>query len=455
MALNHTATGSVSYTIVGTPTIVDGILSDCSLSSYLKISSVFAPSNNPWQMVIAFQLDYPNSSSRYCLFNETKGDYRSPKIEVTTTSSTSLKIGTRLTKTNGSWDLVASAKDYTISSYDYNKMSYIRLTFTGTEYKEEFRQEGQDFVTKWVVQSSDAIYQANDSTGISIGSDISSGAQWVTYFPGIIDLNQTYIKINGQAWFGTAPVEVKHIDYGTSVGYTKTGSPTITNGILTGFNANNYLKINSQTFTPGSSPFEIQLDYTVGSSATAYGYSLFLPNININQPGGVGSFRVNITTTTETFYLSTTRAANTHYILKVTYDGNGLYSLYSNGELAASRTSTQLLDISSHAFDYTIGIREDNTGAEINLNNTYVKINGKLWFFRPCVNYVKKEDKLIFADSSIYIESDNLKTYATSDIAPVPAGYPLRDITTPSIGYVDMRTQTFTAAPSGATINKD
>lgn len=164
-----------------------------------------------------------------------------------------------------------------------------------------------------------------------------------------------------------------------SVGYTIVGSPTIVDGVVSNFNASNYLKFNSQTFSPGSGPFEIQLDYTTGNSATSYGYSLYLPCININQPGGVGNFRINITTTTETFYLRTERLANTKYVLKVTYDGNGLYSLYSNGVLVDSRSSTQL-NTTSAGFDYTIGIREDSVGAKIDLKNTYITVNGQPWF---------------------------------------------------------------------------
>ncbi|MBQ8032567.1 MAG: hypothetical protein IJ266_01215, partial [Elusimicrobiaceae bacterium] len=92
----------------------------------------------------------------------------------------------------------------------------------------------------------------------------------------------------------------------------------------------------------------------------------------------------------------------------------------------------------------------------INLNETYIKINGKLWFYQPApTKYIVKDDKLVWADPRIYIEDSGTKTYATQNIAPVPAGYTYGNTTTPSIGYVDMRTQQFTAAPSGATIERD
>lgn len=208
--------------------------------------------------------------------------------------------------------------------------------------------------------------------------------------------------------------------------YTVVGSPTITNGVMTGFNANNYLKFDSITFAPGTGPFEFQLDYTTGTSATDYGYSMCLPGMNVNQPGGVGRFRVNFRTTSENFYLETSRAANTNYVLKVTYDGNGLYSLYSNGVLADSKSSTEL-DTTADAWDYTIGIRENSTTASINLNNTYVKVGNSVLFG---------------------------KMHATQDIAPVYSGLTFGNITTTDTGVIDIPSQTF-VADSTATWGKD
>lgn len=208
--------------------------------------------------------------------------------------------------------------------------------------------------------------------------------------------------------------------------YTVVGSPTITNGVLTGFDASNYLKFDSITFAPGSGPFEFQLDYTTGTSATDYGYSMCLPGMNINQPGGVGKFRVNFRTTSENFYLETSRAANTNYVLKVTYDGNGTYSLYSNGVLAASKISTEL-DTTADNWDYTIGIRENSTTASINLNNTYVKAGNSVLFGRM---------------------------HATQDIAPVYSGLTFGNITTTNTGVIDMPSQTF-VADSTATWGKE
>lgn len=208
--------------------------------------------------------------------------------------------------------------------------------------------------------------------------------------------------------------------------YTVVGSPTITNGVMTGFNASNYLKFDSITFAPGTGPFEFQLDYTTGASATDYGYSMCLPGMNVNQPGGVGKFRVNFRTTSENFYLETSRAANTNYVLKVTYDGNGTYSLYSNGVLAASKSSTEL-NTTADAWDYTIGIRENSATASINLNNTYVK-----------------------AGNSVLIG----KMHATQDIAPVYSGLTFGNITTTDTGVIDIPAQTF-VADNTATWGKD
>ena len=49
MALYHSAKGSVDYTVVGTPTIVDGVASGFSSSDYLKFTSVFNKKQN-WEI---------------------------------------------------------------------------------------------------------------------------------------------------------------------------------------------------------------------------------------------------------------------------------------------------------------------------------------------------------------------------------------------------------------------
>lgn len=190
---------NVGYTIVGNPTIENGIASDFSLDDYLKVSEVFAPGNNPWIQQVKFKLAYPGSVVRMAITNETKGDYRAPKMEMSTTSSTSLTIQVRIAGASGSWSILSA--NYPVTC-DYNKWSYLWYEFTGTQYVIKFKQQGDASYTSVATKNStDVIYQDPASTGISLGADISSGSQWVSYFDGQIDLKETFFSINNKVWF--------------------------------------------------------------------------------------------------------------------------------------------------------------------------------------------------------------------------------------------------------------
>lgn len=190
---------NVGYTIVGNPTIENGIASDFSLDDYLKVSEVFAPGNNPWIQQVKFKLAYPGSAVRMAITNETKGDYRAPKMEMSTTSSTSLTIQVRIAGASGSWSILSA--NYPVTC-DYNKWSYLWYEFTGTQYVIKFKQQGDASYTSVATKNStDVIYQDPASTGISLGADISSGSQWVSYFDGQIDLKETFFSINNKVWF--------------------------------------------------------------------------------------------------------------------------------------------------------------------------------------------------------------------------------------------------------------
>lgn len=127
------------------------------------------------------------------------------------------------------------------------------------------------------------------------------------------------------------------------------------------------------------------------------------------------------------------------------------HSMVSNGDdtytytLSYSLDGTTYTDVASKTSSYRISgtdwgglfICSDqnySAGDSITINGldlkeSYIKIDGSLWFYG--------------------------KNYATQNIAPVPSGYTYGTTTTSAIGYVDMRTQAFTAAPTGATIGRD
>lgn len=250
-----------------------------------------------------------------------------------------------------------------------------------------------------------------------------------------------------------SPVEVKHVNYTknnvtTPVNYlvkdnklvfadsglylsglnnyTKVGSPNIVDNVVSGFSNNNYISILGV-------PHEIEFVIKFGTGTDVTTRQLLcsssrLLDINILN-GYVTAWNYYSRQMIDLFAIGT----NTNYYIKtvITYNTKTYY--YSQNGIAYT-LSMELNDTSGEdSNDLYLGRHNSVSGYQfdgsIDFNYTYIKAVGDLWLYG--------------------------KNYASKNIAPVPAGYTYGTTTTPSIGWVDMRTQAFTAAPSGATIGRD
>lgn len=180
--------GSVGYTIVGSPTIVDGIVSNFSSSNYLLFNStidtgksfefitdITTGSNTNYQTIFG--------SSEAFIFRLTVSDSHKIQIQAGNGSSFGSEIkGTTTITANNSYQV---------------KVLY----------------DGQNMIVYLKPRNGSWSEEINTNVGSlptftpRIGSYYTSSYT----FRGSIDLNQTYITVNGQAWFGVCPVEVKQI----------------------------------------------------------------------------------------------------------------------------------------------------------------------------------------------------------------------------------------------------
>lgn len=231
------------------------------------------------------------------------------------------------------------------------------------------------------------------------------------------------------------------------VNYEVVGSPTIVDGVASGFSSSNYVQLpQAPDF---SKPFEIVICFTKNTSVQGTSTSLFDCR-GINGPTGLfiympsdtrihilvgnnsGSWVVDGDVISGSVYPIID--IGVRYYFKLVFDGSSYtgYIKTDNTEwvtglsISSTVTPTDLSNNPRIGVPVTWG---DIMGGSIDLKETYIKVNGQLWFYG--------------------------KNYATQNIAPVPSGYTYGTTTTPSIGYVDMRTQAFTAAPTGATIGRD
>lgn len=448
MALYHRDKGSVNYTVVGTPTIVDGVVSGCSSSDYVQVQAHDLIDNTSFEYIT--NVDFSNNSSI-----PANGTMLRFPVKCKADSSKSMWGGI-YAESRGVLDfnLGYDASNNVIASYlsfdnFKNKNVFIR-------YRKEagvlYVDYSVDNKQTWVAVANDG--GADNTIQLSNIAFAFGAINWSTIS---FNFNETYIKINGQAWFGNCPIEVKHINYGTSVGYTKVGSPTISNGVVSNCSSSSYLTIPAFGTTVNS--LSIQLTITMDSTLSTFRTLAYIGNMIFEFYGNNShAFRFAYTDdngTRQYKVVGSSRAElGVPQIISVDYsNGEGTIVVTQNGNTLSSNTYSMTApraDLVNQLGYYW----QPLTDGSINLNETYIKVNGNLWFYRPATNYLIKDGKLIWADGNVFIDDNGTKTYASANIAPVPSGFTYGTTTTSDVGWVDMRTQAFTAVP-GATWGKD
>ncbi len=423
----HQLKGPVGYSMVGNPTIVDGVVSGFSSRDYLTISKPTLNTND-FEFKTCFT---PGNSANQRIITTMSGS--------TTRSGFVIDFSSHLNACfyNATEVLVISSNTSLVANTKYYAIMYRQGTTIGLKLSTD--NQTWENVTQTIL--------ATDSIVLSDNLGIGRSSQ--STFTGSINLNETYIKINGKLWF-YQPADTKYIvkdgklvwadpriALSGPVDYTVVGNPTIIDGVASGFSSSDYLGFSSDLNDMASAnSWEVVIRFT---HKTVSAFRAFLGNTGSN----FSSFGVNIAnklrlglfddSTTVADILSTTVLQDSQsYYAKFIYDSTEGYKMY----LSTDGTTYTLENSSSNTAKFKsqgtwkMGFVYSNPfPGSIDLNETYIKVNDQLWFYG--------------------------KNYATQNIAPVPAGYTFGNTTTPSIGYVDMRTQQFTAAPQGATIGRD
>ena len=171
--------------------------------------------------------------------------------------------------------------------------------------------------------------------------------------------------------------------YPTQVGYTVVGSPTITDGVASGFSSSDYLELSQQA--NNSIPFEMVVCFTANSVTTNHdGFVICAVGdaqmyINTHSQLGVKYSTGSNKWITEPTILS----ANTKYWGKFTYDGTQVgISISTDGTQFTTPTTQEnnprdRAAASKFGFPYSGYQLFDGS---IDLNHTYIKVNGEYWF---------------------------------------------------------------------------
>lgn len=428
----------VGYTVVGSPTIIGNIVSGFSANDGLRISNFPALTSN-WEIVIK------------ATNGGVSGQHRVISLP-----------GMYLRKIANTWNLYFSDDSSSWAGLvsDYPFIKIVKTNNTAALY------QSSNGVNYDLVQDN-----MNVGTNLTDAATIDLGINSLPW-DGSIDLNNTYIKVNGQYWFrgdmsnGTSSFNQENADYRIEngelvyanpniyltgpVNYTVVGSPTIVDNVASGFSQGNYTKTQSHP-TEQITSFEENIRFSVPTETMTT--SPYITTYNTNNYGGgsnlVGGFVLSSAGNQISVFLFR-KSDNTYTAYRVNYDflshkgefftvnivtdmNNVLVTLYDSEMNVVGTTSATEQNLSAvitsdiYFATMTTGAFSNFTGS-IDLNNTYIKINGLLWFYG--------------------------KNYATQNIAPVPQGFTYGNTTATANGFVDMRTQAFTPAPTGATIVK-
>lgn len=171
------------YTVVGSPTIVDGVVSEFSGSNYLSLPN-FAPERS-WEICFKVKMGSNVSLAKYFFGSISYG------IVLGNTDNPSGAFKVFLSSNGTSWDIGQLS---TSIHNPVNSIRYVKIGFTGTKYYIEQSEDGITYIYRAELNSTKKIY----SVPIRIGNSYESSTR---YWQGYIDLNKTYIKINNKLWF--------------------------------------------------------------------------------------------------------------------------------------------------------------------------------------------------------------------------------------------------------------
>lgn len=333
----------------------------------------------------------------------------------------------------------------------------VTLEFTGTVYNLYVDRNLVGTLT-----SSTSIWTSNLIIGAQSGSSGTINCPWL----GSVNLNKSYININGRRWWTSGVYYHNNSTLHTCVGVT--GNPANNNGVFSGFSTTDYLTAHKISFinehdsdslfdVTNGETWEMNFEVTTGSNVSTSQYFIGTSTIISSiDPVVIGLYQSKFSFwlgfsqyVNNPSYGVTTVTANTTYTVKLEFTGTE-YNLYVNGNLESTLNSTK----SIYRGTLAIGVQAGSSTlvspwlGSVNLNNSYIKVNDELWWngslyskliCDPCTITSNKGVTLVDNNTTYYDASERNGTY-----------YVLKRVTDGSIALVS----NFVASPTEPTGTK-
>ena len=185
--------GDPNVTIVGSPTVSNGVVSGFSASKYITTPYLFVPSTNTWEIVVKVK------TGALTAVNNILGAQTAFKTGMALYINTDLdnKLGLALSSNGTSYNIVAVNKALGSKLYSANTVYYFKVEFTGSEYNAYYSLDGKQWTLDITVTSSANIIQSQPWT---LGGGVIGGSASY-YNTASVDLNGCHINLNGKRWW--------------------------------------------------------------------------------------------------------------------------------------------------------------------------------------------------------------------------------------------------------------
>jgi hypothetical protein len=358
-----TANLDMMYALIqGTPTVQDGRVSGFSSSNYLQSQNNFPLQSTNFELKLRIKVETVETNQKYVAGGKGRTSFI---IGITRNSQNTFVFnlyGGNADGTAAGWNKASS--EITI---DETQFFDVKFAYNGTEYSLYVND------TKVINYLSSTTLYGNAPFGI--GKWLSSGSASV--FAGTIDLNRSYIKIDDTKY-----------NLQAVVGYTIVGSPTITNGIASRFSASDYLQVAQTTNLVSKNNYEIQVEVILTSNTPAGAVfsvsSAYVDGIQFNN--NKFRFQARESDGSTRFYIDSSYILQTNktYICNVKRKENSITMTLYEDSILVETVYKDLTNITFNQANLNYRLGQNNftylENANIILNNTYIKVNNKLWF---------------------------------------------------------------------------
>lgn len=345
-----------NFSLIGNVRQFYNILENFSTSNYVVLQNVF-DSSLPWTVVFKFNLNAIDDGAKVLLGYNSSGLFKlaiyNKKLEFGVSTSTS------------DWNIGQIVGTQVFQAY---KNYWIKVEFTGSAYNAYVSEDGLTYDLEGTIKSSEAFVVPNQFV---IGN---GGWQFNEVFTGSIDLNETYIQVDGKMWWKP--------EYQNITGwYSTVGSRGVVFGSLAKyFSTSNYLTIDN----PGVAGQEYEIYgkfYFTSANSTHCVYE-------ISNSSWTG---FNIAVVGNTFRLWCASASsygavltpNTNYWFKCICNINGCTAyLSTDGVSYTETTSISNCEFTSWRSSYLyLGIRghnltEDFPGLVLDMSEIKILVDG-------------------------------------------------------------------------------